>query len=136
MPGRLVKAWRSATRGGPGTRKACRAKRSELVEARLALAAALEITGRFRRPKFQYLCVLDTAPHHPRALASLFSLRQGNIEGVTLQAADARSDSSNLTPEEDAQFKLALARYHDYRGEYDTAFVHLERRQYLVSARA
>jgi len=122
---------------GPGLELARRAVRNapELVEARLALAAALEITGRFRQAKFQYLCVLDTAPHHPGALASLLSLRQGNIEVRHLQAARRAIDSSNLTPEEDAQLNLALARYHDYRGEYDTAFVHLERGNTLVSRR-
>jgi tetratricopeptide (TPR) repeat protein len=99
----------------------------QLREARLALASALETTGRFRQAKFQYLTVLRTRPHQPVALAKLLSLRNTTLEERHAQSAEALVDDPSTRTSDRAQLHLALARYHDNRGRYDAAFAHVAR---------
>jgi tetratricopeptide (TPR) repeat protein len=99
----------------------------ELSDARLSLAEALETSGRFRQAKFQYLSVLRVNPRHAAALAKLLSMRQTRIDTRFASEARAVLESGNLSGAERAQLHLALARYHDQREDYDSAFAHLTR---------
>jgi tetratricopeptide (TPR) repeat protein len=95
------------------------------VEARLALADALETSGRFRQARHQYLTVLRHVPRQTGALARLLSMRQSGIDTVFARDACELAAQTELPASERAQLHLALARYHDRRGEYDLAFRHL-----------
>ncbi len=99
----------------------------QLREARLSLASALETTGRFRQAKFQYLTVLRARPRQPVALAKLLSLRKSAVDERHARAAEALLDEASTRTSDRAQLHLALARYHDNRGRYDTAFGHVAR---------
>lgn len=99
----------------------------QLREARLALASALETTGRFRQAKFQYLAVLRTRPRQPVALAKLLSLRKTSVDECHVRSAEALLEEASTRTPDRAQLHLALARYNDNRRAYDAAFAHVAR---------
>lgn len=96
-------------------------------ESRLALAGALETTGRFRQAKFQYLTVLRTRPRQPVALAKLLSLRNTPVDERHVRSAEAAVGDPATRTSDRAQLHLALGRYHDNRRRYDAAFAHVAR---------
>jgi tetratricopeptide (TPR) repeat protein len=112
-----------------GLRQARKAVRCapQLREARLALASALETTGRFKQAKFQYLCVLRTRPQQPVALAKLLSLRDTAVDERHVRATEALLADPSTRTSDRAQLHLALARYHDQRGAYGSAFAQAAR---------
>jgi tetratricopeptide (TPR) repeat protein len=112
-----------------GLRQARKAVRCapHLREARLALANALETTGRFKQAQFQYLTVLRTRPQQPVALAKLLSMRRTTVDDRHVRAAETAVADPSTRSSDRAQLHLALARYHDQRGSFDDAFAHAAR---------
>ena len=97
----------------------------DAAAARLALADALEATGRFKQAKFQYLAVLGEDGASSSALSGLLSLKGTHVPERYVANARHLVGSVGLRDPERVQLNLALAQYFDQRGEYTNAFEHL-----------
>jgi tetratricopeptide (TPR) repeat protein len=98
----------------------------EHAPARLVLAEALEANGRFKQAKFQYLAVLTTEPEHATALSKLLSLKATHVAERHVRDAHRLLDGADGQDPNQVPLRLALAQYHDLRGQYDIAFKYLQ----------
>jgi Flp pilus assembly protein TadD len=93
---------------------------------RLSLAEALEVWGRFRQAKFEYLAVLTLDSSNARALAGLLSLQGTRVDEQYAAGAQRLLETAELPDRDRVQLHLALARHYDRRRQYDLAFEHLQ----------
>ena len=93
---------------------------------RLSLAEALEVWGRFRQAKFEYLAVLSVDSGNARALAGLLSLQGTEVDEQHVSSAQRLLEAAELPDRDRVQLHLALARHYDRRRQYARAFEHLQ----------
>jgi Flp pilus assembly protein TadD len=93
---------------------------------RLSLAEALEVWGRFRQAKFEYLAVLTVDSRNARALAGLLSLQGTRVDEHYVSSAQRLLETAELHDRDRVQLHLALARHYDRRQQYARAFEHLQ----------
>jgi Flp pilus assembly protein TadD len=93
---------------------------------RLSLAEALEVWGRFRQAKFEYLAVLTVDSGNARALAGLLSLQGTQVDEQHVYSAQRLLEAAKLPDRDRVQLHLALARHYDRRRQYARAFEHLQ----------
>jgi Flp pilus assembly protein TadD len=93
---------------------------------RLSLAEALEVWGRFRQAKFEYLAVLTVDSGNAKALAGLLSLQGTQVDEQYVSDAQRLLEASELPDRDRVQLHLALARHYDRRRQYARAFEHLQ----------
>jgi tetratricopeptide (TPR) repeat protein len=93
---------------------------------RIGLGDAYESNGQFKQAKMQYLAVLRREPDSPLALAKLLQLREGSIDTVWIERAQALADDL-ATPEEGRiRLNVALGYWNDREKRYDEAFRRLQ----------
>ncbi len=97
-----------------------------LVAGRLALADALEASGKFGAAKLQYLAILLHQPSNAMALSQLLSLQGVAVEEQHAGRAEQLLQSCELPDSERVSLRLALARYRDSEGRHAEAFAHLQ----------
>ena len=93
---------------------------------RLSLAEALEVRGRFKQAKFQYIAVLAADPQNARALAGLLSLQGTHAGERHVSSAHRLLEAQELHDRDRVQLHLALARHYDRLRQYAHAFEHLQ----------
>jgi tetratricopeptide (TPR) repeat protein len=98
----------------------------ENSSGRLSLAEALEVCGRFKQAKYQYIAVLAANPGNARALAGLLSLQGTQVGDRYVSSAHRLLGAAELPDRDRVQLHLALARHYDRRGQYARAFEHLQ----------
>jgi len=93
---------------------------------RTGLGDAYESNGQFKQAKMQYLAVLRRKPDSPLALARLLQLREGTIDNIYVERAQALADNQ-ATPEEGRiRLNVALGYWNDREKRHDEAFRRLQ----------
>jgi hypothetical protein len=86
----------------------------------------LEVWGRFKQAKYQYIAVLAANPGNARALAGLLSLQGTQVGDQYVSSAHRLLEAAELPDRDRVQLHLALARHYDRRRQYARAFEHLQ----------
>lgn len=108
----------------------------DCISAHLGLAAVYQDIGRFDKAKIHCDHVFALKPEHPGAWAALAALRKMTLDDLPWAETAQRILEGRLKPETEMGLCYALGKYYDDTHQYEAAFGHYRRANYLKRERA